>query len=76
MILSGYLKDIYLVLNTGNTLKYPEWRMQKLKHISARFGIKKLSKIIDELAIIDIKVKTTSANLKDELDLLILRKLE
>jgi len=75
-LLSGYLKDIYLYKNSKNALSYPSWRIQKIKLLSSKFGKDNLNEIINELANIDLKVKTTSANLKDELDLFILRKLE
>ena len=75
-ILSGYLKDIYLFLNSNKSLNYPEWRMQKLKILSSKFGKEKLIEVINELANIDLKVKTSNTHLKDELDLFILRKLE
>jgi len=75
-LLSGYLKDIYLFLNTKDALNYPSWRINKIEFLSKKFGKKNIKEVINELANIDIKVKTTSSNLKDELDLFILRKLE
>jgi DNA polymerase III delta subunit len=75
-ILTGYLKDLYLFLNSKKGLNYPPWRIQKIELLSSKFGKERLNEVINELANIDMKVKTTSTNLKDELDLFILRKLE
>lgn len=74
-ILSGHLRDIFLILNSEN-LPYPAWRLQKLKYISEKFGIRKIKMVIKELSEIDIRVKTSNVSLKDELDLFILRKLK
>ncbi len=75
-ILVGQLKDLYLILYSENPLPYPSWRVQKLKRQADFFGKEKIKMAIDSLSDIDIKVKTSSANLKDELDLFIVRKLE
>jgi len=75
-LLVGQLKDIFLVLHTDTPLPYPPWRLQKLKRMADRYGKEKIKETIDDLADIDIKVKTSSTNLKDELDLFIVRKLK
>lgn len=75
-ILAGQLKDIFLTLYSDEPLPYPPWRLSNIKRQSAKFGKEKIKMAIDSLAEIDIKVKTSGANLKDELDLFILRKLE
>ena len=75
-VLVGHLKDVYLVSISDSNLNYPSWRIYKLKNISNKYTLTKLKKTIDELSKIDLNVKTSSATLKDELDLFILRKLE
>ena len=75
-ILAGQIKDIFLTLYSDEPLPYPPWRLSNIKRQSEKFGKEKIKMTIDELAKIDIKVKTSSADLKDELDLFILRKLE
>lgn len=75
-LLIGQLKDIFLVLYSNSPLPYPQWRLSNIKKQADKFGKEKIKMTIDALSSIDIKVKTTSANLKDELDLFIVRKLE
>ena len=75
-ILAGQIKDIFLTLYSDEPLPYPPWRLSNIKRQSEKFGKEKIKMTIDELAKIDIKVKTSSADLKDELDLFIMRKLE
>lgn len=74
-ILIGQIRDIYLILNS-EILPYPAWRLQKLRKISDKFGKYRIKKVIKELSEIDIKIKTSNANLKEELDLFIIRKLK
>ena len=75
-ILIGQLRDIFLALYSDEILPYPPWRLGNIKRQAGFFGKEKIKMTIDELAKIDIKVKTSSADLKDELDLFIMRKLE
>jgi len=75
-ILVGQLKDIFLVLNSDKPLPYPLWRSQNIKRQAEKFGKVKIKSVIDALSQIDIKTKTSSVSLKDELDLYIVRKLQ
>ncbi len=75
-ILVGQLKDMFLVLYSDKPLPYPLWRSQNIKRQADKFGKVKIKSVIDDLAKIDIKTKTSSVNLKDELDLFIIRKLQ
>ena len=74
-ILVGQLRDIFLVVKK-QLLSYPPWRMAKLKEHAEKFGKNGIGKTIDALAEIDLKIKTSDSNLKDELDLFIATKLE
>lgn len=75
-LLVGQLRDMFLLLYSDNSLTYPSWRLENIKRQGARFGKEKIKMTIQYLADIDLKNKTTSSELKDELDLFILRKLE
>lgn len=75
-MLSRHLKDLYLVGINPKTTQYPSWRLSKLKSQSIKFGQEKLKQIISKMADIDIKVKTSKADLLTELDLLIIKHLE
>lgn len=75
-ILVGQIKDMFLVLYSDKPLPYPLWRSQNIKRQADKFGKVKIKSVIDDLAKIDIKTKTSSVNLKDELDLFIIRKLQ
>lgn len=73
-LLSRHLRDLYWA-KVGN-LSYPSWRVGKLKAQAGKFADEKLKDILENLSLIDYKAKTGQGNLKDELDLLILTKLE
>lgn len=71
--LSRHLRDLYWV-KIGK-LGYPDWRISKLKSQANKFSDELLKEVISDLAEIDVKVKSSKANLKDSLDLLIVKKL-
>jgi DNA polymerase III delta subunit len=71
--LTRHVRDLYWV-RQGKP-NYPDWRLSKLKSQSNKFTDKLLKEIIADLSKIDVKVKTSKANLKDSLDLLIVKKL-
>lgn len=75
-LLASLFRDLYWIKADPATLKLPPWRAQKLKRQSAGFSVEQLKKIISQLAEIDIKVKTSQADLTTELDLLIAKELE
>lgn len=57
-------------------LAYPSWRVGKLKTQASKFTTDQIKYLIENLAEIDIKVKTSKADLISELDLLIIKKLQ
>jgi len=67
------LKDLYLVQN-GNP-KMNSWQTGKLKNQIQKLKTKNLKLLISELADIDVKSKTGGPNLKDSLDLFIVKRL-
>ncbi len=77
-MLSRHLRDLYWAKASPDTLNMPPWRLSKLKSQLAKFEEKRqrLEEIINKLAEIDIKSKTSDANLKDMLDILIIKNLK
>jgi DNA polymerase III delta subunit len=76
-LLGRHLRDLYWILDDPKTLKYESWRKEKLLKQGKYFGNKeKIAEIIDLMAEIDIKVKTSEATLTNLLDHLIITKLE
>lgn len=75
-LIVGRVKELYWIKIDEKALKYPSWRLNKLKFQAKKFKKEMLKEIIDELSKIDIRVKTSSENLIDALDLLIISKLE
>lgn len=75
-LISRQLRDLYWVKVGEETLDLPSWRKSKLKSQSDKFSEKLLKELISDFAKIDVKVKTSKANLLDELDYLIATKLE
>lgn len=69
-------RDLYWVKVDPTSLSYPSWRVGKLKSQSSKFSEEKLKDIIEQLAQIDIDVKTSKADLLSSLDLMILKQLE
>jgi len=72
VLLARHLRDLYYVLEDSDGFNGPPWRVKKLEVQANKFGAEKLKEIINELAEIDVEVKTTRKDLKDSLDLLIL----
>ncbi len=75
-MLAKHLRDIYWAKVDAKTLDYPSWRKGKLMSQAAKFDKEKLEKLIDELALADIKAKTSQTELPDSLDFLIATYLE
>lgn len=75
-MISRHFRDLYWSTLEGSEKEFPSWRYQKLRNQAKKFDKDKLKKFINNLAKIDIKVKTSKANLKDELDFLIITQLE
>lgn len=75
-LLSKHVKDLIWVKKEPSTIPYPSWRVSKLENQANKFTLFNLKEILKILSDIDISVKTSKANLKDSLDLLIITKLE
>ena len=75
-VLAKRFRDLYWVKVSPNNLPYQNWQISKLKKQSEIYTTSRVEQIIGELAEIDIKVKTSKANLISSLDFLLLTKLE
>jgi DNA polymerase III delta subunit len=73
--LAKHTRDLFWV-TTGSSLPYPSWRVLKLKAQASKYKKEDLKSLIKELSEIDIKVKTSEAELIPSLDLLIVRQLQ
>jgi len=75
-LIARHFKDLYWVKVDAASTGFPFWKMNKLKSQTSKFTSEKLRQFIDLLSKMDIEVKTSKANLEDELDLLIIKQLE
>jgi DNA polymerase III delta subunit len=75
-LIAKLFRDLYWAKIDDKSLPYPSWRAGKLKLQSSKFSPEQLKDIISQLAEIDIKVKTSKAEILSELDLLIIKQLE
>jgi hypothetical protein len=75
-LLCRHLRDLYWVLIDASSIPYPSWRVLRIEKQSGKFNTNKLTRAINELAIIDIKNKTSQQSLNSLLDLLIITQLE
>ncbi len=69
-------RDLYWVKIDPSTTGFPDWKLNKLKSQANKFKPGQIENIIFQLSEIDIKVKSSEANLLSELDLLIIKELE
>ena len=75
-MLARHLRDVYWATLPGSEKEFQSWRFSKLKFQAKKMGNEKVKEILRIMGEIDIKVKTTNSNLKDELDLLIITQLK
>ena len=75
-LIAKLFRDLYWLKTDPASLPYPSWRVGKLKPQASKFTSDQLKDLINKLAEIDIKVKTSKADLTNELDLLIIKQLE
>ena len=75
-VLSKRFRDLYWIQVSPETLPYQSWQIGKLKRQSQRYSTETVKEIITKLSEIDIKVKTSKADLISELDLLLIKSLE
>jgi DNA polymerase III delta subunit len=75
-LLSRHLRDLYWVILDKDSMSYPGWRISKLTQQTKRFTNGKIVELIKIFAEVDIKVKTSKANIIDSLDFIIASELE
>lgn len=75
-LIAKQFRDLYWVKVDAASTGFPSWKIGKLKSQSSKFTDEKLREIINNLAEIDIDVKTGKGELISSLDLLILKQLE
>src|SRR5258708_8162806 len=75
-LLARRLRDLYWVKLSPETLQMQDWQKSKLISQANKFSEEKLKEIISELAEIDVKSKTSDADLKSSLDILIIKYLK
>ncbi len=75
-VIAKQFRDMYWVLVDYQNIPYPNWRKGKLKSQANKFNKAQLLRIYRQLAEIDIKVKTSKAEIKNELELLFATELQ
>lgn len=75
-MLARHLKDLYWIKVDPKSSQFPAWRAGKLISQASKFKDGKLELIINKLAEIDIKVKSSKADLTTSLDLLMVKQLK
>lgn len=75
-ILAKRFRDLYWVLTDPKTLPYQDWQIARLKKQSGKYTTREVVRIIDELAKIDIDVKTSKVDLLSALDFFLITRLK
>ena len=75
-VLAKRFRDLYWIQVSPKTLPYQSWQLSRLKSQSKKYTTREVVQIINKLSEIDIKVKTSKADLISELDLLLIKSLE
>lgn len=75
-LMARQIRDLYWIKIDPSSRAFPPWRASKLKSQASTFTISQLKTLLNEMAILDIKVKTSKTDLVSSLDLLILKHLE
>lgn len=75
-LLGRHLRDLYWAQVSPSNIPYVSWRVDKLERQAGKFKDDGIKEMINDLAKIDMDVKTSKANLTDSLDLIIATKLE
>lgn len=75
-LIARHFRDLYWVKVDAASAGFPFWKINKLKSQASTFTEDKLKGMLGVLAEIDIKVKTSKAELTDQLDLFIIKQLE
>jgi DNA polymerase III delta subunit len=74
--IARHFRDLYWVSVDPTSTGFPSWKVGKLKSQANKFTINNVKLIINNLAEIDVKVKSSKADLLTELDLLLIKELK
>lgn len=75
-LIARQFKNLYYIKSASKELPFQEWQIARLKRQAGKFTPEQLRELIGTLAEIDIKVKTSKADLVSSLDLMIVKQLE
>lgn len=75
-LIARHFRDLYWVKTDPTSTGFPFWKINKLKIQAGKFTPEILKTFIAELSNLDIKVKTSKADLISELDLMLIKHLE
>lgn len=75
-MMGTHLRDLLWVKVAPESFAGPSWRKEKLLRQANKFGEEKLKIFIEKMAQIDLKVKTSQANLTDSIDFLLTTELQ
>lgn len=75
-LIARQLKNLYYIKSAPKRVPFQDWQIARLKRQAEKFTPEQLRELIGMLAEIDIKVKTSKADLVSSLDLLIVKQLE
>ncbi|HWA51889.1 MAG TPA: hypothetical protein VG895_02460 [Patescibacteria group bacterium] len=75
-LMARQLRDLYWAQIGKDEMPLPSWRIEKLSRQAGKFRLENLRRTINKLSDIDIKAKTTEADLKTLLDLFIIEELK
>jgi DNA polymerase III delta subunit len=75
-LLAKHLRDLFWIEKEPAGIPYPPWRKNKLKMQQKRFKEGEIMKILEYLAEIDIKVKTSKTDLIETIDFLLVTEIQ
>ena len=75
-VLAKRFRDLYWAKIDVRSMIYDSWRKTKLLRQAKKYTTREVVQVINKLAEIDVRVKTSKADLISELDLLLIKSLE
>lgn len=75
-LIAKRMRDLFWIKTNPKSFPKSSWQAKIIASQANKFREDKLKEIIEELAVMDIKAKTSKANLIDSLDLLMLKHLQ
>lgn len=75
-LIAKHFRDLYWIKTDAESTDFPFWKINKLKSQASKFSDEQLKGLISLLSEIDVKVKTSKADLLSELDLFLIKHLE